>query len=126
MGRADTTLRTCKYCRKRIIFPRTAENKGLPPVDFTPDPAGPIAAYQHTPGQWIGRFLAKKEDALPHEKRYHQHWCTGLERQKQRGQWTAANTRLARQRRNGRGRRRPGPDPQPGMFRLPTDPPDRD
>ena len=97
-----TDLRTCN-CGTRIIFPRTPEGKKLPPVNYTPDPAGTMAARHDVTGTWTGRFLAKDEQPIIPEKRYALHWCEHMERRRQH--------RRGRTLTPARPRRKPCPQP---------------
>ena len=107
----------CKYCHIRIIFPRNAEGKKLPPVNYGPDPQGTVAVQHTVAGGWLGRFLASLEYPNAPEKRHALHWCAGMERQRQRGNWTSAMADQAKAQRNRRGKR-PGPQVT-GIVKLP-------
>lgn len=101
-----TDYRQCA-CGARLIFPRTANGKKLPPVDYQPDPIGTVAVQHAATGAWLGRFLAKDEDPVIPEKRYALHWCEHSERR--------------RQRRRGRTRHHPAsrtklPAPTPTLY----------
>jgi hypothetical protein len=74
-SKPHTDHRTCKWCRARIIFARTAEGKKLPPVNYYPDPVGTMAIHHDPTEGWVGRFLAKAADPVIPEKRHAQHWC---------------------------------------------------
>lgn len=79
-----TDRTTCKYCGTRIIFPRTAEDKKMPPVNYGEDPIGTVAVQHTNTGAWVGRWLAKDQHPNVPEKRHALHWCDGLERQRRR------------------------------------------
>lgn len=117
--RSRTDLRTCKYCGTRIIFPRTPEGKKMPPVNYGEDPIGTVAVHHKETGEYTGRFLAALEVPDAPEKRHALHWCGGLERQRQRGQWASAHAAHAREGRRRRAAPTP-PDVLPGMMRLPA------
>lgn len=70
---ASRTVRTeytaCE-CGARVILA-----KGVPPLGYTPDPAGTVAAEHKATGAWRARFLAKGEEPVFPEKRYAVHEC---------------------------------------------------
>jgi hypothetical protein len=116
-------VHTCAHegCGVRLIV-----IKGMPALNWGPDPAGSAAARQKVSGAWEARFLARGEepDASRAEHRYAVHHCTGSDHKAQRDAVRAAQADLARAARNRRGTRPGKPVTgyvvQPPM--LPLDP----
>jgi len=106
----------CKYCGTRLIFPLSAEGKKLPPVDAGPDPVGTVGLVHEVTGTWRGRWLRPGEPLAATEHRHALHHCEGMERQRQRGQWTAAVADFHRSQRRKRGKR---PPPEVTGVRVP-------
>lgn len=108
-----TSYRECEHCHTRLLL-----IKGVPALNWVPDAGGKVAVTIADPRR--GRFLARDEQPDPLEKRYVVHECDGSKRAAQRGQWTAAQSQHARDRRSQRGKRRPQQYGElPGMTRLP-------
>ena len=101
--------RSCKWCGVRLIFPVDATGKKLPPVNYHPDPVGTVGVVHEVTGTYRGRFLAAADSLGALEHRHALHHCEGMERQRQRGQWSAAVAARHGDQRRRRGKRR-GPD----------------
>lgn len=101
-----TTYRACNHCGTRLLIIR-----GVPALNYQPDPTGPVAVTINDPRR--GRFLAKNETPDQLEQRYGVHDCGAPKNTHRRG-------RAPNQRNTGsrpRAPRRPGPAPiQPTLI----------
>ena len=104
--RSDHTV--CEYCETRLLYPRLATGKAMPPVDYGPDPIGTIAVKHTAAGAYVGRYLAKNEQPIPPETRHALHHCEGSERRHTHRRGTSAN--------------RPTTSSRPRHTPLPTQP----
>ena len=68
--RTDRT--DCPRCGGRVILAR-----GLPPLDYTPDRYGTVAAAHQASGAWTGRRLPPGENPVAPEHRHRVHECAG-------------------------------------------------
>lgn len=110
-SKPHTDHRTCKYCGTRVIFARTAEGRKLPPVNYSPGPAGKVAIHHDPTEGWIGRFLATSESPMVPEKRYAVHECDGTRHHARRRQRRGEARHSA-----GQPARRLQPPPAPGLW----------
>jgi hypothetical protein len=99
-------------CGVRVILA-----KGVPALNYGPDPAGTVAAEHKASGAWRARFLGRGEDPVLPEKRYSVHECDTTRRAAQRAHLRKAEARHSAAQRSKRGRPRPAPI-QPGMFKI--------
>jgi hypothetical protein len=110
-------------CGTRLILVKGPLGRRFPPLNGFEDPLGTVAAQHLASGAWQARFLAKGEEPVVPERRYSVHECEGSRHAAQRDQVKAAQTALAKAKRNQRGRRPVPqvtgyvvqPEPLPGM-----------
>jgi len=67
---ARTDRTDCHRCGARVIIAR-----GIPPLNWAPDPAGTVAAEHLASGAWRAWWLATGENAAAPAKRYRVHFC---------------------------------------------------
>ena len=78
-----TDYAACGTCHTRIIWPVTARQEKLPPVNFGPDPAGTVAVQHTANGTWLGRIIEQGSPApiFPEKRfRWHRETCGGGDR----------------------------------------------
>jgi hypothetical protein len=74
-----TDYHQCPACQRvRIIWPVDEHGKALPPVNWTPDPAGVVAVQHTAAGTWLARILGQGDPApvFPEKRfRWHRETC---------------------------------------------------